>query len=184
MIITDRDMKIKEFISEMGVVDTKTLSIIFFNSSLRSCQNRMKKLVDINYVKCFRENILSQNIYYINKKPKQWKHKIVCSQLIAYLIQQNVEILKARCPFKISNVIVDLLLVARINEELKIYYVEVERTKQLDIDKYLKLHYSRAYKNYFPFEPSILCITDKRKVPSEKALNIIKTDMKFTNLVL
>ena len=183
MVITDRDMKIKEFIIEMGVCDTKTLSILFFNGSLRSCQSRMKKLTEINYVKCFRENIASQNIFYVNKKIINWKHKIVCSQLIACLKQNDVEILKARCPFKIDAVIVDMLLVVRIDDKVKIFYVEVERTKKLDVEKYLKLHYKRAYKNYFPYEPSILCITDRKMNTNNNVLEIIKCDTKFTNLI-
>lgn len=182
MIITDRDIKIKEFLKEMGVCDTKSLSIIFFNGSLRSCQRRLKKLVEIHYIKYFRENILSQNIYYVNKRPKQYKHKIICSQLIAYLIQENIDILKVRCPFKISDVITDMLLVARNDMELKIYYCEVERTKKLDVNKYLKLHYSRAWKEYFPFEPSILCICDRKINVNNTTLNIIRCDTKFTNL--
>ena len=36
MIITNRDQKIKEFIDEMGICDTKSLSIIFFNGSFGS----------------------------------------------------------------------------------------------------------------------------------------------------
>ena len=182
MIITNRDQKIKEFIDEMGICDTKSLSIIFFNGSLRSCQARMKKLITINYVKCFRESIPGQNIFYTGRKPVQWKHKIVCSQIIAELMKNNIEILKYRCPFKIDKVIVDLLLVLRINEEIKIYYCEVERTKKLDLNKYLDLHYKKVYKEYFPFEPSILCVSNK-KCKNDNILDIRECKLDLSDLI-
>ena len=45
--ITDRDMKIKEFLKEVGVADTRTLSTLFFpNTTMRNAQKRLKQLVD------------------------------------------------------------------------------------------------------------------------------------------
>ena len=182
MIITDRDQNIKKFIDEMNICDTKSLSIIFFNGSLRSCQARMKKLTTINYVKCFREGIPGQNIFYTGRKPVQWKHKIVCSQIIAELMKNNIEILKYRPHFKIDKVIVDLLLVLRINGEIKIYYTEIENSKKLNVDKYLDLHYKKSYKEYFPFEPSILCVS-RKKVPKDNTLDIRDCKYDLSNLI-
>lgn len=182
MIITERDEKIREFLKEVSVADTKTISILFFNGSLRRCQQRLKILTDHNYIKFFREGIPGQNIFYTGRKPKNWKHKIVCSQIIAELTKNNIEILKYRCPFKIDKVIVDLLLVLRINGEIKIYYCEVERTKKLDLNKYLDLHYKKAYKEYFPFEPSILCVSDK-KCKSSNVLDIRECKLDLSNLI-
>ena len=92
--ITDRDMKIKEFLKEVGVADTRTLSTLFFpNTTVRNAQKRLKQLVDAKYIKCYRENVISQNVYF-TKKPSNVPHKIKFSQLLAEIEQQNIELLK------------------------------------------------------------------------------------------
>lgn len=160
--ITERDKMIKEFLNEVSVADTKTISILFFNgTSVRNCQKRLKQLVDIKYIKSYRENVISQNVYFI-RKPKNIPHKIKFSQLLAEIKQQNIELLKYKCPFVVGNLIADGLIVIKDRGKVKIYFVEVERTKKLNIDKYMDLYYSRSYKDKFPIMPRILVISDKK----------------------
>ena len=169
--ITDRDKEIKEFLKEVSVADTRTISILFFNGTgIRNCQKRLKQLVDAKYIKSYRENVISQNIYFI-RKPKNIPHKIKFSQLLAEIKLQNIELLKYRCPFKMGDVIADGLIVVKDRGKVKIYFVEAERTKKLDINKYLDLYYSRAYKEKFPVMPRILVISDK-KCPTNDVLHI------------
>ena len=185
IVITERDKKIKEFLEEVQIADTKTLSILFFsNTTLRNCQKRLKQLVDIKYIKCFRENVLSQNIYYSRYKPKNTKHKIVFSQLLAKLKQEEIEVLKYRCPFQIADIIADGLVIIKLDNQVKIYFVEVERTKKLNIKKYEELYYSRKYKDKFPLMPSILCITDKKTNTEHVALKIKTCKIDLSNLRL
>ena len=157
--ITDRDMKIKEFLKEVGVADTRTLSTLFFpNTTVRNAQKRLKQLVDAKYIKCYRANVISQSVYF-TKKPSNVPHKIKFSQLLAEIEQQNIELLKYKCPYKVGDVIADGLVVIKDRGKVKIYFVEAERTKKLDISKYESLYYSRAWKDVFPVMPRILCIT-------------------------
>lgn len=184
IVITERDKKIKEFLEDVQIADTKTLSILFFsNTTLRNCQKRLKQLVDHKYIKCYRENVLSQNIYYSKYKPKNIKHKIVFSQLLGRLKEEGIEILKYRCPFHIGDVIADGLIVIKKNNEIKIYFVEGERTKNLNINKYLDLYYSRKYKDIFPIMPGILVITDK-KITKNNVLNIKSCKWNLENINL
>lgn len=179
LVITERDEKIKQFLEEVGVADTKTLSTLFFpNTTIRNCQKRLKQLTDNNYIKVYRENMLSQNVYFV-KKPKNIPHKIKFSQLLAELKIQNIEVLKYKCPFAIGTVIADGLIVVK-KEDVKIYFVEAERTKTLNIKKYLELYYSRSYKEKFPVMPSILVITDKT-VPKSDELHIVKCNWNLEN---
>ena len=169
--ITERDKMIKEFLKEVSVADTRTISILFFNgTTMRNAQKRLKQLVDIKYIKSYRENVISQNVYFI-RKPKNIPHKIKFSQLLAEIKQQNIELLKYKCPFKIGNAIADGLIVIKDRGKVKIYFVEAERTKKLNIDKYMDLYYSRAYKEKFPVMPRILVISDK-KCPTNDVLEI------------
>lgn len=172
IVITDRDKKIKEFLEEVGVADTQTISILFFNKSLRATQKRLKALVDIRYIKSFRPSIIEQNIYYTKYKPKNYPHKIVFSKLLAKLKLEEIELLKYKCPYKIGDIIADGLIVIRKKDQVGIYFVEVERTKKLNIKKYEDLYYLRAYKDKFPIMPSILCITDKNINTKHEILNI------------
>ena len=181
MIITDRDRKIKEFLKEVGVADTKTISILFFNDGIRRCQQRLKILTDHNYINFFREGIPGQNIFYTGRKPKNWKHKIIFSQLLAQLKSQNIKILKYRTPLKVGPVIADGFIAVNDKGENKIYLVEVERTKLFNINKYIDLYYSRKWKELFPVFPGILVITNK-KVEKYNKFNIITCKLDLSNL--
>ena len=139
-----RDEEIKQFLEEVGVADTNTLANIYFNGGIRQTQKRTKQLVENGFIKVFRPSIFEQNIFYVKIKPRNWKHKIVFSQLIGELYKLNVEILKYKTPYKINDCIADGIVVIRIDDEIRIYYVEIERTKYLNQNKYLKLHYDRS----------------------------------------
>jgi len=113
---TERDLKIKEFLKNVVVADTETIHKIFFpNASLRTCQARLKLLVDYKFIKAYRSDILSQNIYYLNKKPSSYKHKIVFSQLLGKLTDQGIEILKYVTPLKVGDVIADGFIAVKVN---------------------------------------------------------------------
>lgn len=183
MKITERDMKILEFLKEVNVADTETLSILFFNGSIRRCNQRLKILKDHKKIKCFRDNILSPNIYYIGRKPINWKHKIVFSQLLGEMQLNNIKILKYRTPFICGSVIADGFIPISIDGVNKIYFVEVERTKKLDVDKYTDLYYSRKWKELFPVMPSILAISNK-KVPQVKVLDIKVCKLDLQDLIV
>ncbi|WP_297136390.1 hypothetical protein [Terrisporobacter sp.] len=109
--------------------------------------------------------------------------KIVFSQLLAELKTKEIEILKYRCPLKCGNVIADGFIAIRVDNINKIYFVEVERTKKLDIDKYIELYYSRKWKEVFPIMPSILCITDS-KVKNNSRLDIKSCKLNLENLII
>ena len=179
-----RDEEIKQFLEAVGVADTNTLANIYFNGGIRQTQKRTKQLVENGFIKCFRPSIFEQNIFYSKTKCKNYKHKIVFSQLIGELYRLNIEVLKYKTPYKINECIADGIVVIRIDNEVRIYYVEVELSKKLNTDKYLKLHYERAYKEAgLPFEPSILCITDKNINMDNTVLDIRVINLKFDNLL-
>ena len=163
IVLTKRDERIIEFLKNVTVADTTSLYKIFFakTSGLRVCQERLLKLVKARYIKRFRSDIFSEYIYYIDKKPSSYLHKIVFSQLIAKLTEQNIEIIKYKTPLKLHNIIADGFIVYNDNG-LKMAFVEAERTKYFDEEKYNKLYYSREWKNNFKEFPEIWIITDKK----------------------
>lgn len=179
--LTDRDVKIIEFLKNNKCADTETISHIFFNGSLRSCQHRLKKLVDNGDLKAFRENILSPNIYYTKKKPTSYKHAIKVTQFIAELHKLGIEILKIKTPYAIGNMIADSLIVCRVNGDVKILWLEVELSKFFNITKYENLHYSRKWKEVLPNFGSIVVVS-RKKVKTNDKFNVIKIDTDFSNI--
>lgn len=179
--LTDRDINLIEFLKENKVADTNTLSTIFFNSSLRSCQHRLKKLVDNGDIKAFRPDILSQNIYYVKKKPTSFKHALKVTQFIAELHKLGIEILKIKTPFKCGNLIADSLIICRVNGDVKILWLEVELTKFFNLTKYEDLYYSRKWKEVLPTFGAIVTVSDKNVKTNDK-FNIIKIDTEFKNI--
>lgn len=179
--LTDRDVKIIEFLKNNKCADTETISHIFFNGSLRSCQHRLKKLCDNGDLKSFRENILSQNIYYVKKKPSSYKHALKVTQFIAELHKLGIEVLKVKTPYAIGNMIADSLLVVRVNGEIKILWLEVELTKFFNLSKYEDLYYSRKWKEALPNFGSIVVVS-RKKVKTNDKFNVIKIDTDFSNI--
>lgn len=180
--LTDRDIQIIEFLKNNKCADTQTISNIFFDGSLRSCQHRLKKLCDNGDLKSFRENILSQNIYYVKKKPSSYKHALKVTQFIAELHKLGIEILKIKTPFKCGNLIADSLLVVRINGDVKILWLEVELTKFFNLSKYEDLYYSRKWKEVLPNFGSAIVVVSDKKVKTNDKFNIIKIDTDFSNI--
>ncbi len=183
--LQQRDIDIIEFIKRVTVADTTTLYKIFFSRScgLRTCQERLTKLVNAKRIKRFRESTFDEYIYYINKKPSSYLHKIVFSRLIAKLKEENIEIIKYKTPLKFFNIIADGFIVYKDNG-LKMAFVEIERTKYFDEDKYNKLYYSREWKKYFSEFPDIWIITDKNIKNTNKRLRlkVFKLDLSDLNV--
>lgn len=182
MRLTDRDNQIIDFIATCGVADTETICKMYFDGGLRTCQIRLKKLVDNKYLKKIeRETFLEQNVFYVNKKPKQLKHKLLFSKFVAELQLLGAEILKIKSPLKINNVIADGFIAYKLGGENKILLVEIELTKYFNLKKYEELYYSKKWKEMFPVFPSIAVITDKNVEKSTRFTVIdIKTD--FENI--
>lgn len=177
-----RDNEIIDFLKNCKCADTQTINNIFFNSgSLRTTQIRLQKLQCNDYIKSFREDIISQNIWYVRNKPKSYKHAIKVTQFIGELHKLGIEIIKYKVPYKLHNIIADSLLVIRLNGEVKILFLEVELMKYFDLKKYQDLYYSRSWKEVFPIFPSIVVITDK-KVDTDNKFNIIKINTEFLNI--
>ena len=120
MRLTDRDIQIIDFIKVCGVVDTETICKMYFDGGLRTCQIRLKKLVDNKYIKKIdRETFLDQNVFYVDRKPKQIKHKLLFSKFVAELQNLGAEILKIKSPLAISNLIADGFIAYKLNNENK-----------------------------------------------------------------
>lgn len=181
IIITDRDKEIIQFLKDFKVASTNTISDLFFNSSLRPCQRRLKYLCEHGYINSYQENVITEKIHYVKRKPTNLQHALILSQFMAKLKINNIEIIKYKVPYKFENIIADAFIAVRADNKNLIYFVEVENTKQFDLEKYEKLYYSRNWKEVFPIFPSIIVISN-RKVNKNNLFNIIDIKLDLSNL--
>lgn len=181
IIITTRDKEIIQFLKDFKVATTTTISDIYFNSSIRPCQRRLKYLSEHGYIKSHQENIISEKIHYVTRKPVNLKHALILSQFISELKKLDIEILKYKVPYKIGEVIADAFIAIKINNQSYIYFVEVENTKKFNLNKYEKLYYSRTWKDSFPVFPGIIVISNKQ-ISTNNKFNIIDIKLDLSNL--
>ena len=184
MKITEKDLKIVEFLDIVGVADTSTINKMFFNNSVKACKNRMKPLYDFKLVKRMDRIYINQEyVYYTKKKPKQLEHKLLFSRFVAELKYGGAEIIKIKCPLKISDVIADGFIVYKVNETTRIALVEVENQKSFksNMSKYKSLYRSMAWKEYFNVFPNIIIVSNEREIKIDD-LNLIFIKKDFSNI--
>ncbi|HBF6599513.1 TPA: hypothetical protein KOT48_003679 [Clostridioides difficile] len=179
--ITERDENIIKFLKDFKVADTNTISKIFFNGKIRVTQNRLKKLKDNKFINSDKTYYSYQNIFYVKKKPSQIRHSLLLSQFIGELYAQNLDIEKYKVSLKICDIIVDCFIVIKVDDYYKMFFIEVENTKNFDLEKYLRLKEQGEFKSKFPVMPVIVVITDK-KIKVDDSLNIIKIKIDFSDI--
>ena len=100
-ILTSRDVIVINFLESSNIVLTaEQIGKIFYSqnarddkSSLKIAQKRLKKMVDLKYVKRFRNYSNQQYYYYIsNKVPKLTDHKLLISEFITRMAQDNFQL--------------------------------------------------------------------------------------------
>lgn len=160
MKLMPRDEKIVSFIKAVKCADAESISTIFFNGSLRSCQKRLKILTDCGYINRWRKDHWSSYVYYIKSKPKQIEHNVHLAKLIAKLKVDGNEILKIKGATKIGDVITDGIVAYKKYDKIKICVVEIEKHFRIEtINKYVTLYKDGSYKQYgFKSFPTVLLI--------------------------
>ncbi len=184
-IVTERDKKILELIEKLRVVDVFTVDTILFSNTKtnRMCQKRLTNLAEFGRVKRWRQNQISQYVYFQGRKPGNLEHSLLVSHFVAHLYRLGAEVLKIKREWLIGEGIrIDLFVAYKLNDKSYIAIVEAENTKSFD-KKYEKLeefYLSGAYKELFPIMPKVICITNKDF--KKRALDVITIDTDFNNI--
>ena len=82
---------------------------------------------------------------------------------------------------KIDYIIPDGFIAIKKGEVIEMYFVEIEMTKNFNLNKYLDLYYFKKYKQKFPVMPNILVVSNK-PVKIDNALNIKKCKLDLSDL--
>ncbi|MTI65137.1 MAG: hypothetical protein FH753_00855 [Firmicutes bacterium] len=175
-MITTRDQEVIKFIEKFKVAKTSTLTELFYPST-RVAQRRLAKIVEHRLLNRSRAYVSTEYMYYINRKPKQLRHKLILSNfygelskmfsLIGFNVEQTFSDLRADgfAGFKLN----------KDDDTSFLAFIEVEiSNNKFNTEKYKKFLYTQEYKTCgLDTFPQIIAITNK-KIDECEDLEIIQ----------
>lgn len=162
--MTDRDMKVINFIKEFKMASTSTIARLFFPSKA-TAEKRLRKLVDNRKLFRTRETILDEYVYYI-KRPTNIKHCLMIAEVYSKLMtDSNIQVIKCKreyeIKFRAKTLRTDLMAVIRTKDNKLIpILIEIDLTKAYK-DKYTEYITSKYYQQKFPTIPVIVVVSNR-----------------------
>ena len=194
MRLTNRDIKVIEFIKEFRVASTSDLIELFgFNQS--GCNRRMKQLMeefkDLKkleynpthnfYNDKYKIGLKNQNVYYWKRKSKAIEHDLLINRFYIELLNKKDIIVKEfkrehRIILEDFTVIADAYILIEYKGVESEYLLELENNKSFNYKKYYKLEVEGI------FVPPIIVCTDRRIYNYCKNLEIIKVKLNLSDM--
>ena len=131
MKLTDRDIKIIEYITEVKGATISQIQLLFF-PSYNMCGKRLKILVDNGYLKMKVHPILWKNVYYTKSLPSY--HTLVVNEVML-MFRDNIKFYQRE--YKIGKYAVDGLIILNNN---KILVIEVDIYNRTTSKKLLEVY--------------------------------------------
>lgn len=162
--LTDRDRQILNLMKEFHIMTVKDASIYFDgNNKTIVASRRLKKLYEAkNNINRYRPDVLSEYIFYYNKRRTNWKHDLYRLNVYTALQQNpNIEILKYKLEkefiVKGNKARCDLLVVAKDKKTntIKPIIIEIDLTRAYKKEKYQGLDYQQYFGNTKPLIISV-----------------------------
>lgn len=178
-MVTKRDAQVLQFITDLKVAKTSTLQEIFFPSYLMTAR-RLNILTRIGEIQRERDGWSSEYVYYINKqRPKQFRHALLLSDFYREL-HKIAEIKKFKAEPNLGDIRPDAIIGFNLNGTNRLALVEIEiSNKGFNYAKYDKFD----WKEFFPVEPEIIIVSDKKLSDTKFKTTVIKTDMDLSKLL-
>ena len=197
-ILTSRDIKVINFLSDSNVILTASqIGKIFYSenarddkSSLKIAQKRLKKMFDAKEVKRFRDYSTQEFYYYLSPKvPKLTQHKLLISEFITRMTQDNFEVEWVKLEWthfqKDYHLRPDAFIKFRYGNDDFYILLEVDSSKKFtNDDKYLKLFTDRKsseeIQEILPLHHVLLVSLCKTK-PEDSKVNPCWINTDFSN---
>lgn len=179
-IMTDRDREIVETLKMLKVMTSTQIERLFFTSKAAQCR-RCNRLVEQKKIKKYKinNNPLAQARFYYKRKPlQQEKSMLTISEFYVRLKTiPNMEVLEFQREYSVEvykgfTIRPDAKAVVKYMDQEYEFFIEVDNTKRLSVDKYYK-----AMKNGY-YTPTIVSISDYT-IKKYNCLDIIHIDMEF-----
>ena len=174
MKLTDRDIRLLNFLKEYKCANTGTIERLFFKSK-QTAQKRLKILTDNKKIKKVRENINTEYTYYINKKPRNIPHTTAISEVYSYLsTSDDIKLIKAKREYEIKyrnkSIRADLMAVVKVNDKIIPLLIEIDLNKTYN-NKYTEYISNSYYRQLFPIKPIIISISKYKPKSSVKIIH-------------
>jgi len=186
-MITTRDLKIIDFITEYKVANTSTINEIFFTSKF-GCYDRLRQICNEKKLLRYRNHISNEYIY-VKKMPKQLTHSLYVTDFYRELHKKCTEIVNFKIEPVMGDIRPDAVFGYKLGNKSYLGLLEVEIShKGFNYGKYDKFYSSGDYKNYLPVMPTIFIVGDNIKVAEDKGcrnnIKYVIVDTKFENFKL
>lgn len=120
-------------------------------------KRRLRKIYQAGEVKRTREHVGAPYVYYVEKKLKNWDHRLKITDFYIkhepYIVNWNLEAI-------IGNLRADCLMDIEIYSKRYLIALEVELTGTANIKKYEDLYLSGEWQKYIPVFP-IVCVSGR-----------------------
>ena len=106
MILTERDRKFIYFIENTNLIFTnQQIADIFYpagnrKSSYMIANKRLRKMIEGKYIKKIGGKFGERDIYYCDKKPKTFEHKLTMSEFLAKMSTNGFKIIDVDIEYK------------------------------------------------------------------------------------
>ena len=150
MILTERDRKFIYFIENTNLIFTnQQIADIFYpagnpKSSYMIANKRLRKMIQGKYIKKISGKFGERDIYYCDKKPKTFEHKLTMSEFLAKMSTNGFKIIDVDIEYKgfeeEYHLRPDMRIITEYYNEKYVIIVEVDITKEFsNMDKYNRL---------------------------------------------
>lgn len=170
-MLTVRDNRVLDFLTEFKAADTSTIQTMFFDSR-RMALNRLSGLVRLGEIKRERYSVSLEYVYYI-KRPAQLKHAMTVSQQVAKFCKSH-KVICYKCEPTLGSIRPDAMIgyIERGIEKIALIEVELSN-KGLDTEKYRRFEQSER-KGIFPDRPQLIVVTDRNFIQPSREYELIR----------
>jgi len=176
-MITNRDMKVVDFLSEFKIAKTSTIVELFYDS-YRVAAKRLTELVNMGQLSRERGGWSSEYYYFI-KKPKQLRHAMFLTDFYREL--HKVATINKFIPKPtLGNIRPDALVEYQLNGVNRLAIIEIELSPKSDNgSKYDSFDWSA----HLEYKPELIVVTSLRYECSKYKLYKIGTDLDLSSLI-
>ena len=178
-MITERDRKIVEFVTEFKAVYSWHVEQVFFRrhkEGQRQANRTLRKLWQAGEIKRTKDLYTDRNIYYVGNR-HQLRHKLLITSVYARMT--SFELVEFIREYMVGTCQADAFARFRHGGREYLYFVEIQISHEpVDIGKYEKILTARLWpERVFP---RVLVVSDRRQeVKSPVRIVQVKTD--FSN---
>ena len=146
MYLTDQDQAILQFVEKHGFITISETQNMFFNTQYKGyemARKHLAKLVGYEKLSVYNDTSCNKNVYHMGKKPTY--HRILAMDYYSVLIKNGAHIcfFKAEKPWLDNKYFSDAFCVYKLNNKYYFDMVEVVRSKNIEVKKYIELYDSK-----------------------------------------